>query len=144
MKITDPLELCKSILLLLYKWNCKAGMTAHLFITWFAEYFKTLLRPIAQEGKKKKKIPFKILLLIDNAAGHPRALVEMGLIFSCLLTQHLFCSPWIKVISLLFNMLSKFRFAIAFLPKSKHLLISWLQSLSTVILDLQTGFSRDR
>ena len=36
-----------------------------------------------------------------------------------------------KVISLLFNMLS--RFAIAFLPRSKHLLISWLQSPSSVI-----------
>ena len=36
-----------------------------------------------------------------------------------------------KVMSLLFNMLS--RFAIAFLPSSKHLLISWLQSLSAVI-----------
>ena len=38
-----------------------------------------------------------------------------------------------KIMSLLFNMLS--RFVIAFLPKSKHLLISWLQSPSTVILD---------
>ena len=38
-----------------------------------------------------------------------------------------------KVISLLFNMLS--RFVIAFLPRSKHLLISWLQSLSAVILE---------
>ena len=38
-----------------------------------------------------------------------------------------------KVISLLFNTLS--RFVIAFLPKSKHLLISWLQSPSTVILE---------
>ena len=38
-----------------------------------------------------------------------------------------------KVISLLFNMLS--RFLIAFLPRSKHLLISWLQSPSTVILE---------
>ena len=37
-----------------------------------------------------------------------------------------------KVISLLFNTHS--RFVIAFLPRSKHLLISWLQSLSTVIL----------
>jgi len=34
---------------------------------------------------------------------------------------------------LLFNMLS--RFVIAFLPRSKHLLISWLQSLSAVILE---------
>ena len=38
-----------------------------------------------------------------------------------------------KVMSLLFNMLS--RFVIAFLPRSKHLLISWLQSPSTVILE---------
>ena len=38
-----------------------------------------------------------------------------------------------KVLFLLFNMLS--RFVIAFLPRSKHLLISWLQSLSAVILE---------
>ena len=38
-----------------------------------------------------------------------------------------------KVMSLLFNMLS--RFVIAFLPRSKSLSISWLQSLSTVILE---------
>ena len=38
-----------------------------------------------------------------------------------------------QVMSLLFNMLS--RFAIAFLLRSKCLLISWLQSLSAVILE---------
>ena len=38
-----------------------------------------------------------------------------------------------KVMFLLFNMLS--RFVIAFLPRSKHLLISWLQSPSAVILE---------
>ena len=38
-----------------------------------------------------------------------------------------------KVMSLLFNMLS--RLAITFLPRSKHLLISWLQSPSPVILE---------
>ena len=38
-----------------------------------------------------------------------------------------------KVISLLFNMLS--RLVIAFLSRSKHLLISWLQSPSAVILE---------
>ena len=38
-----------------------------------------------------------------------------------------------KVMSLFFNMLS--RFVIAFLPRSKRLLISWLQSPSTVILE---------
>ena len=38
-----------------------------------------------------------------------------------------------KVMSLLFNMLS--RLVIAFLPRSKRLLISWLQSPSTMILE---------
>ena len=38
-----------------------------------------------------------------------------------------------KVMFLLFNMLS--RLVIAFLPRSKHLLISWLQSPSAVILE---------
>ena len=40
-----------------------------------------------------------------------------------------------KVISLLFNMLS--RLVITFLPRSKRLLISWLQSPSAVILELR-------
>ena len=38
-----------------------------------------------------------------------------------------------KVMSLVFNLLS--RLVIAFLPRSKRLLISWLQSLSIVILE---------
>ena len=40
-----------------------------------------------------------------------------------------------KVMSLLLNMLP--RFVITFLPKSKHLLISWLQSPSAVNLEPQ-------
>ena len=40
-----------------------------------------------------------------------------------------------KVMSLLFNVLS--RLIIAFLPRSKHLLISWLQSPSAVILEIK-------
>ena len=46
------------------------------------------------------------------------------------LTKWTFCG---KVMSLLFNMLS--RLVINFLPRSKGLLISWLQSPSTVILE---------
>ena len=38
-----------------------------------------------------------------------------------------------QIISLLFNVLS--RFIIAFLPRSKRLLISWLQSPSAVIME---------
>ena len=46
------------------------------------------------------------------------------------LTRRIFVD---KVISLLFNMLS--RLVISFLPRSKRLLISWLQSPSAVILE---------
>ena len=46
------------------------------------------------------------------------------------LTRRTFVS---KVMSLLFNMLS--RLVITFLPRSKHLLTSWLQSTSKVILE---------
>ena len=46
------------------------------------------------------------------------------------LTRRIFVG---KVMSLLFNMLS--RFIIAFLPRSKCLSISWLQSPSAVILE---------
>ena len=40
-----------------------------------------------------------------------------------------------KVMSVLFNMQS--RFVIAFLPRSKCISVSWLQSLSAVILELK-------
>ena len=46
------------------------------------------------------------------------------------LTRRIFVG---KVISLLFNMLS--RLVIIFLPRSKRLLISWLQSTSAMILE---------
>ena len=46
------------------------------------------------------------------------------------LTRRIFVG---KVMSLLFNMLS--RFVIIFMPRSKHRLISWLQSPSAVILE---------
>ena len=48
------------------------------------------------------------------------------------LIRHIFVT---KVMSLLLNMLS--RLLIAFLPRSKRLLISWLESPSAVILDTQ-------
>ena len=40
-----------------------------------------------------------------------------------------------KIMSLLFNMMS--RLVVPFLPRSKHLLVSYLQSPSAVILELR-------
>ena len=85
------------------------------------------LKRLLQHHSSKKLIlwhsPFFIIQI-----SHPCMITEKTIT----LTRWTFVG---KVMSLLFNMLS--RLVIAFLPRSKHLLISWLQSQSAVILEPQ-------
>ncbi|XP_066467614.1 tigger transposable element-derived protein 1 [Tiliqua scincoides] len=62
----------KSSLPVHFKSNKKAWMTGDLFTTWFSDYFK----PAVETYCKQQQIPFKILLLLDNAPSHPRLVIE--------------------------------------------------------------------
>ena len=78
--------------------------------------------------------PKRLLQHYSSKASVLRCSVELSQLYmttgkTIALTRWTFVG---KMMALLFNMLS--RFVIAFLPRSKHLLISWLQSPSTVIL----------
>ena len=83
------------------------------------------LKSLLQHHSSKASICWLSAFFIVQLS-HPY--MTMGKILA--LTRQTFVS---KVMSLIFNMLS--RFVIAFLPRSKRLLISWLQSPSAVILE---------
>ena len=73
-----------------------------------------------------KSINSLVLSFLYRPISHPYLTIEKTIA----LTRQTFVG---KVMALLFNMLS--RLVIAFLPKSNHLLISWLRSPSAVILE---------
>ena len=84
----------------------------------------TLKNFLQHHNLKASSLPHSAFLMVQ--LSHP--CMTTGEIIA--LTRQTFVG---KVTSLLFNMLS--RLVIAFLPRSKHLLISWLQSPSAVILE---------
>ena len=82
---------------------------------------KSLLQHHSPKPSVLRRLPFFIVQL-----WHPYMTTGKTIA----LTRQTFVD---KVMSLLFNMLS--RLVITFLPRSKHLVISWLQSPSAVILE---------
>ena len=82
----------------------------------------TLKSILQHHGSKASILPYSAFFIVQ--LSHPYMIIEKTIV----LTRWTFVG---KVIFLLFNMLT--RLVIAFLPKSKHLLISSLQSLSAVI-----------
>ena len=84
------------------------------------------LKSLLQHHSSKASI-FRCSAFFTIQLSHPYMTTEKTIA----LTRQTFAG---KVMSLLFNMLS--RLVITFLPRSKHLLISWLQSPYAVILEL--------
>ena len=85
---------------------------------------RTLKSLLQHHNSKGSILQHSASFIVQHSHSHMTTGKTIGL------TRGTFVS---KVMSLLFNMLS--RLVIAFLPRSKHLLISWLQSPSAVILE---------
>ena len=83
------------------------------------------LKSLLQHHSSKASI-FQCSAFFTVQLSHPYMITGKTIV----LTRQTFVG---KVMSLLFNMLS--RLVITFLPRSKHLLISWLQSPSAGILE---------
>ena len=81
---------------------------------------------LADQGTLKSSLTIQHSAFFTVQLSHPYTITGKTIA----LTRRTFVG---KVKSLLFNMLSKL--VMAFLPRSKHLLISWLQSPSAVILE---------
>ena len=116
-------------------WNFSFSISSSNEYSWLISFRMDWLDLLAVQGTLKSLLQHhssKASILLCSAffivqLSHP----YMPIGKTIALTRRTFVG---KVMSLLFNMLS--RLVIAFLPRSKYLLISWLQSLSAVILEL--------
>ena len=93
---------------------------------WISLQFKELSRVFSNTTVQKHQFFNTQLSLWSNSYIHPYMTTGKTIAF----TRRTFVG---KVMCLLFNTLS--RLVIPFLPRSKHLLISWLQSPSAVVLE---------
>ena len=93
--------------------------------SWISLLSKWLSRVFSNTTPQKHQF-FGTQLSLESNSQHPRMTTGKTIA----LTRQTFLG---KVMLLLFNMLS--RLVVTFLPRSKHLLISWLQSPSAVILE---------
>ena len=84
----------------------------------------TLKRLLQHHGSKASILWFSVFFMVQISHPYMTTGKNIALIIGTFVS---------KIMSLFFNMLS--RFVIAFLPRSKRLLISWLQSPSAVILE---------
>ena len=96
------------------------------FVGWFA-WKKHMNDKTGEVVKKRLKLKSIIILALRFLYNSTLTSTHDGKTIA--LTRRTFIS---KVMSLLFNMLP--RFVIAFLPRIKHLLISWLRSWTILIL----------
>ena len=93
---------------------------------WISLQAKGLSRVFSNNTTVQKHLFFGAQLSLWSQLSHPHMTTGKTIA----LTRWTFVG---KVMSLLFNML--FTLAIAFLPRNNHLLISWLQSPSAVIME---------
>jgi hypothetical protein len=85
----------KSTLPVFYKWNNKDWMTARLFTRWLTEYFKSIVETYCPPNTFFSKY-YCSLTLHRFAKERWWKRTAALIMFSCLLTQHLFFSPGIK------------------------------------------------
>ena len=68
-----PKKVNKHTLPVYYRFNTKAWMTQALFEDWYANCFIPQVRQYLLE----KGLPFKVLLCLDNAPGHPQHIDDL-------------------------------------------------------------------